>query len=106
MGGQVPASSATLAAPAVGARASDPHLVSSLDTSAGRSRKPPSGSTGVRRKTNHAIKLVAYATVEGSDKLVAGLKEINDSTKEMKKQQMEMDLTIHAKNMRYKEKKD
>jgi hypothetical protein len=106
MGGQVPAYSGTTAAPAVGARPTNPQLLSSSDTSAGRSRKPLFGNTGVRRKTNHAIKLVADATVEGSDKLVAGLKEINDSARDMKKQQMEMELTMHADNMRYKEKKD
>jgi hypothetical protein len=66
MGRQVPTSSVTTTALVVGARPSDPHLLSSLDTSASRSRKPPLGSIGVIRKTNHAIKLVADAIAEGS----------------------------------------
>jgi hypothetical protein len=57
-------------------------MISSSDQPAGRSRKVISGSTGMRCKTNNAIQKVADATVEGSDKLVAGLKEINDSAKE------------------------
>jgi hypothetical protein len=73
---------------ATGIRQSDPHLLSS-DTSAARTKRGTSGSTGVRRKSSAAIKLVADATLEGSEKLLAGLKEINDTTKELKTQEMQ-----------------
>jgi hypothetical protein len=75
-------------APKPGARLNDPHLISSSYTSVARSKRPTSGSTGVRRKNSAAIKLVADATLEGCDHLVAGLKEINDTSKEMKKEEM------------------
>ena len=39
-----------------------------------------------------AIKLVADATLEGSNRLVAKLKEINDTSKEMKKEEMQLEL--------------
>jgi hypothetical protein len=71
---------------ATGIRQSDPHLLSS-DTSAARTKRGTSGSTGVR--SSAAIKLVADATLEGSEKLLAGLKEINDTTKELKTQEMQ-----------------
>jgi hypothetical protein len=48
-----------------------------------------SGSTGVRRKNRAGIKLVAdHATLECSNKLVAGLMEINDTSKQMKTEEM------------------
>jgi hypothetical protein len=60
----------------------------------------------VRRKSSTAIRLVAEATMEGSDKLVAGLKEINDTTKELKKEQIALEVRIHEENLRYKQQKD
>jgi hypothetical protein len=44
--------------------------------------------------------------MEGSDKLVAGLKEINDTTKELKKEQIALEVRIHEENLRYKQQKD
>jgi hypothetical protein len=61
--------------PGKGGGKSNPQTLSS-DTSATPAQKTTSHSTGVRRKNSAAIKLVAEAIVEGSDKLVAGLKEI------------------------------
>jgi hypothetical protein len=102
----VPATSATSVPVNAGSQRSDPVPLSSSETSAGRTRKPTSGSTGVRRKTNTAIKLVADATLEGSERLLAGLKAINESAKDMKRQEMDMELHIHDDNLRYKLEKD
>jgi hypothetical protein len=52
------------------------------------------------------MRLFADATVECSNKLVAGLKEINDTTKQMKTEEMELELRIHEETMRYKQEKD
>jgi hypothetical protein len=83
------ASSATSTQEAIGGRPSQPHLISSSETSAPPGhRTPTSGNIGVKRKTHGGIKLVADATLEGSDHLVAGLKEINDIVKDMKLQEM------------------
>jgi hypothetical protein len=49
------------------------------------------------------MRLFADATVECSNKLVAGLKEINDTTKQMKTEEMELELRIHEETMRYKQ---
>jgi hypothetical protein len=65
-----------------------------------------SRSTGVRKKSHARIKQVAEATLEGSDCLVAGLKEINDTSKEMKVQEMQLELRMHSENMEYKKQKD
>ena len=46
--------------------------------------------------------MVADATLEGSDRLVAGLKEINSTAKEMKVQEMELELQMYYENMKYK----
>jgi hypothetical protein len=81
---------------------SDLHFISSSENSMARSKRPTAGSTRVRRKSSAAIKLVADATLEGSDRLVVGLKKINDTSKEMKRQEMQLDLQIHEENMRYK----
>jgi hypothetical protein len=64
------------------------------------------GNTGIRRKTNAGIKLVADATLEGSDRLLASLKEINETAKEMKREEMYLDLRIHEDNMEYKMKRN
>jgi hypothetical protein len=85
--------------------AEDPQTLSS-DTSATAGRRNTSHSTGVRRKNSAAIKLVAEATVEGSDKLVASLKEINETSEDMRKEEMVMELRIHEENLRYKQEKD
>jgi hypothetical protein len=50
--------------------------------------------------------MVADATLEGSDRLVLGLKEINNTTKEMEVQEMELELRIHAETMLYQQQKD
>jgi hypothetical protein len=89
-----------------GDKESDPHVLSSSDTSAGRSKRPTTGSIGVRRKSNAAIKVVADATLEGSDRLLVGLKEINNTMKEMKGLEMDLDFRIHEENMRYKIQQD
>jgi hypothetical protein len=62
-------SSATSSHRAPGGRQSDPHFVSS-DTSATRTKRATFGSTGLRRKSSGAIKMVADATLEGSEKLL------------------------------------
>jgi hypothetical protein len=90
---------------ATGIRQSDPHLLSS-DTSTARTKRGTSGSTGVRRKSSATIKLVADTTLEGSEKLLAGLKEINDTTKELKTQEMQQEVRIHAEEMQYRREKD
>jgi hypothetical protein len=93
------------AAPGVGRGASNPQTLSS-DTSTAPARKITSHSTGVRRKSSAAIKLVAEAIVEGSDNLVARLKEINETSKDMRKEEIAKELRIHDENLRYKQEKD
>jgi hypothetical protein len=44
------------------------------------------------------IKMVADAILEGSDRLVAGLKEINDTAKDMRKQELDLDMRILEEN--------
>jgi hypothetical protein len=88
-----------------GCRQSDPHLLSS-DTSAARTSRQSSGNTGVRRKSHAGIKMVADATLEGSERLLEGLKEINETTKVLKTQEMEMELRMHQDEMKYREGKD
>lgn len=44
--------------------------------------------------------------MEGSDKLVAGLKEINDTSKELKREEIALGMRIHEENLRYKQDKD
>jgi hypothetical protein len=105
-GGQVPLGSGTSGSGMEGTRESDPHVLSSSDTSGARSNKPTIGSIGVRRKNNAGIKLVVDATLEGSDRLVAGLKEINDTAKVMKREEMDLELRIHDENMHYKLQRD
>lgn len=58
-----------------GTRESDPHVLTSSDTLGARSNRPIVGSISVRRKDNVGIKLVADATLEGSDMLVPYLKK-------------------------------
>jgi hypothetical protein len=69
-------------------------------------KKNNSGSTGIRRKTYNAIKLVADATMEGSERLLAGIKEINDTEKQMKTKEIEMEMRIHQEEMQYGQIKD
>ena len=99
------AASTTSGQPAPGGRHSQPHLLSS-DTSAGQYKKQSSGSTGVRRKNQGAIKLVVDATREGNERLLAGLKEMNDTAKELKTQEMEMERRMHVEEMQYRQLKD
>jgi hypothetical protein len=99
--GPRPAGSATSALLPCGGRESDLQLVSS-DTSAGRRRRNTSGSTGIRRKSHGAIKLIADATLEGSKQLLAGLKEINETAKQMKTQEMEMEMRMHQEELEYR----
>jgi hypothetical protein len=69
----------------VGRWHSEPYVISSSETFAPPPKKvTTSGSTGVCRKNHEGIGMVADATLEGSDQLVAGLKEINNTVKEMK----------------------
>ena len=82
-GGHIPVSSTTPVTPPMGGHPNDPHVLSSSDTSIARSRKPTVGSTSVRRKKNDAIQSVAEATLQGSEKLVAGLKDMNDSAQSL-----------------------
>lgn len=49
---------------------------------------------------------MANATVEGSDRLVAVFKEINDITKDLKKQEMHLELCIYKETMCYKQEND
>lgn len=58
------------------------------------------------RKNSSAVKLVADATLEGSERLVAGLKDINDATKELKKEEMALEMRKHEENLRYNQEKD
>ena len=44
--------------------------------------------------------------MEGSDKLVAGLKEINETSKELKREEIALGMRIHDENLRYKQEKD
>lgn len=44
--------------------------------------------------------------MEGTDKLVAGLKEINDTSKELKKEEIALGIRIHEDNLRYKQEKE
>jgi hypothetical protein len=60
----------------------------------------------VRRKNHGGIKLVVDATLEGSERLLAGLKEINETAKVLKRQEMEMGLRIYQDEMNYKHDKD
>jgi hypothetical protein len=60
----------------------------------------------MRRKNSSTINLVADATVEGSEKLLAGLKDINDSARELKKEELALEMEIHEENLRYKQEKD
>ena len=106
MGGHVPASSTTPITVPIGGHPNDPHVLSSSDTSIARSRKPTIGSTGVRRKKNVAIQLVAEATLQGSEKLVAGLKDMNDSAQSLHQKMLDMEMRMHEENMRYKQDKD
>lgn len=46
------------------------------------------------------------ATLEGSEKLVARLKKINNTAKELKKEQLALDIRIHEDNLRYKQEKN
>jgi hypothetical protein len=103
-GGQTqpsPAASATSGQPGAGARQSQPHVVSS-DTSSGINKKQSSGSTSVRRKNQGAIKLVADAILEGNERLLAGLKEMNDTAKQLKTREMEMERRMHDEEMQYR----
>jgi hypothetical protein len=52
------------------------------------------------------MRVVADATLEGSEKLVAWLKEINDTSKELKKEELALEIRIHEENLRYKQEKD
>ena len=38
--------------------------------------------------------------MEGTDKLVASLKEINDTSKELKKEEIALGIRIHEENLR------
>jgi hypothetical protein len=88
-----------------GERHSEPQTLSS-DTSAAAPRRQASHSTGVRKKSSAAMKLIADATFEGSEKLVAGLKDINDTAKELKREQLALDTRIHEENLWYQKEKD
>jgi hypothetical protein len=86
---------------------SQPHVISSSDTSVPPDRRTTnSWSTGIRRKSHAGIKLVVEATLKGSDRLVTGLKDINDTAKEMKVQEMELELRMHLEHMEYNKKKN
>ena len=52
------------------------------------------------------MKLVAEATLEGSQRLVAGLKDINDTAKELRKEEMALEMKRHEENLRYNQEKD
>lgn len=45
-------------------------------------------------------------TSEGTYKLIAVLKEINDTLKELRKEQLALEMRIHEENLRYKQEKD
>jgi hypothetical protein len=97
----MPASSATSVQPSAGGRQSNPHVVSS-DTFAGRTNRQSSENTRVRRKSHAGIKLVADATLEGSESQLAGVKEINNASKVLKTHEMEQELQIHQEEMLYR----
>jgi hypothetical protein len=83
--GPRPAQSPTSIPTRVSRQHSEPYVISSSEISAPPlKRVTTSGSTGVRRKNHGGIRMVADATLEGNDRLVAGLKEINNTAKEMK----------------------
>jgi hypothetical protein len=88
-----------------GGRNINPQTLSS-DTSAVPRRRSSSHSTGVRRKSSSSIKLVADATLEGNEKLVAGLKDINETAKELKHEELALEMKIHEENLRYNKEKD
>jgi hypothetical protein len=50
--------------------------------------------------------MVANATLEGSERLLEGLKEINETAKVLKTQEMEMGLRMHQDEMNYRQGKD
>lgn len=91
---------------AKGCMESNLDIISSSDTSSTRSKRPPTGSTSMRTKNSATFKTVADAILEGSDRLVAGLKEINDTTKDMRKHELDLDMKIHEENMLYKLERD
>jgi hypothetical protein len=49
---------------------------------------------------------VADTTLEGNKKLVVGLKDINDTAKELKKEELALEMKIHQENLRYNQEKD
>ena len=85
----------------VGGCHSQPQTISS-DTAKAPARRGTTHSIGVKQKSSIAFKLVTEATMEGSDKLDAGLKEINDTSKELKKEEIALGMRIHEDNLRYK----
>lgn len=92
--------------PGMEGHASDPVIVLSSDASTVRPRKPTAGSTGVRRKKMPGIQSLAEATLQGSERLVTSLKEINDNSNSLQERLLEMELKIHEENMKYKHEKD
>ena len=80
-----------------GYRESNPHIISSSDTSSTR---------GKRKKNSATFKMVVDAILERSDRLVAGLKEIDDTTKDMRKHELDLDMKIHEEIMLYKLERD
>jgi hypothetical protein len=89
----------------VGRQVSNPQTLSS-NTSAAPPRWNTSHIIGVRRKNSSAIKLVVDVTAEGSEKLLAGLKDINDTARELKKEELALEMKIHEENLHYKQEKD
>ena len=60
----------------------------------------------MRRKNSSTIKLVVDTTIEGSEKLFARLKDINDTTRELKKEELALEMKIHEENLCYKQEKN
>ena len=106
MGGHIPTLSATPVIFPMGGHSNDPNVLSSFDTSIGRSCKPTVGSTGIRRKKNVAIQSMAEATLQESEKLGVGLKDMNGSAQSLHQKMLDMEMRMHKENMRYKQDKD